>query len=71
MATSDNGSYAFTGLPAGNYGVAASAPELMLPQPQKVSLRGGVETLNLQLQVASQSEQVTVQDNLGPALRST
>jgi hypothetical protein len=31
-------------------------------------LRGGVETLNLQLQVASQSEQVTVQDSAGPAL---
>ena len=41
---------------------------MTLPQPQRVSLRGGVETLNLQLQVASQSEQVTVQDNAGPAL---
>ena len=66
--TADNGSYAFTELPAGNYTVAASAPELRLPEPHRISLRGGVETLNLQLQVASQSEQVTVQDNAGPAL---
>jgi len=66
--TADNGSYAFTGLGAGNYTVEAAAPDLTLPQPQKFSLRGGVETVNLQLQVASQSEQVTVQDNGGPAL---
>jgi Carboxypeptidase regulatory-like domain len=51
--TADNGSYTFTELPAGTYTVAASAPELTLPQPQRVSLRGGVETLNIQLQVAS------------------
>jgi hypothetical protein len=66
--SADNGSYTFTELPAGNYTVAASAPELRLPEPHRISLRGGVETLNLQLQVASQSEQVTVQDNAGPAL---
>jgi hypothetical protein len=66
--TSDNGSYAFTGLPAGNYTVEAAAPELKLPQPQSVALRNGVETLNLQLQVATQAEQVTVEDNVGPAL---
>ena len=69
-ATGDNGSYAFTGLPPGSYTVAASAPELTLPQPQKVWLRGALETVNLQLQVASQSEKVTVQDNAGPALNT-
>jgi carboxypeptidase family protein len=68
MATAGNGSYAFTDLPAGDYTVEAKAPQLALPQPQTVSLRGGIETLNLQLQVATQAEQVTVQDNLGPAL---
>jgi hypothetical protein len=68
VAAAGNGSYAFTDLPAGDYTVEAMAPQLALPQPQTVSLRGGVETLNLQLQVATQSEQVTVEDNLGPAL---
>ena len=42
--TADNGSCAFAELPAGNYAVSASAPELTLPQPRRVSLRGGLET---------------------------
>ena len=46
----------------------ASAPELSLAQPAKVTLRAGAHTLNLVLKVASLSEKVTVQDTSGPAL---
>ncbi len=66
--SASDGKYAFTGLPGGEYTVHVTAPELVLPQPAKVSLRAGVQTLNLQLKVASMAQQVTVQDNLGPAV---
>src|SRR5579862_6377459 len=44
-----DGSYTFAGLPAGDYTIAAAAPELAMPQPLQVALRGGVQTVNLQL----------------------
>ena len=64
----DDGSYTFTGLTPGNYTVEAAAPELTLPEPQKISLGAGVQTLNLRLRVASTAQQVTVQENAGPAV---
>src|SRR5580700_9641896 len=36
--TGDDGSYSFAGLPAGNYVVDASAPDLALPKPASVTL---------------------------------
>ena len=70
VAVGDDGVYRFTNLPPGDYSVDAIAPELKLPQPHKISLRAGVQTLNLQLQVASKSEQVTVQENGGPTVNT-
>ena len=70
VVSGDDGSYAFIGLPAGVYTVEAEAPELKLPQPQKLSLRNGVQTLNLQLKVATTAQQVTVQENAGPAVNT-
>jgi hypothetical protein len=64
----NDGSYSFIGLPPGNYSVQASAPDLGLPQPAKVALKGGAQTLNLQLTVASTKQQVTIQDNPGPSV---
>jgi hypothetical protein len=61
-STSD-GTYSFSGLSSGDYVVQASAPNLALPEPAKVSLRSGVETLNLQLTVVLPTEQVAVQGN--------
>ncbi len=61
----DDGAYVFVNLPPGNYILDASAPELKLPQTQKISLRAGSQQLNLRLQVASTSQQVTVRDNAG------
>ena len=43
--------------------VEAEAPQLRLPQARRVSLQSGVQTLNLKLQVAAKSEQVTVAEN--------
>src|SRR5262249_40572709 len=45
-ATSANdGSYLLTGLPPGEYSVEASTPALALPQPQRITLSGGIRTL--------------------------
>jgi hypothetical protein len=66
FVTAEDGSYTFSGLPTGNYTVEAAAPQLTLPQPQRISLRSGVQMLNLRLRVASTQQQVTVQENSGP-----
>jgi SAM-dependent methyltransferase len=68
VAAGEDGSYGFANLPPGDYSVDAIAPELKLPQPRRISLRPGIQALNLQLQVASKSEQVTVQANGGPTV---
>ncbi len=68
VLTSSNGSYSFSGLLPGSYTVSASAPELSMQQPAKVTLTSGTQTLNLQLQVATTRQQVTVQENAGPTL---
>jgi len=50
-------------IPSGNYTLQASAPDLALPQPVKIMLTAGIQLLNLQLNVATTAQQVTVQDN--------
>src|SRR2546422_2239992 len=56
-----DGSYSFTGIAPGDYVAQASAPALA-PAPLKLTIRPGVQTLNLQLKVAAVSQQVTVED---------
>src|SRR5216684_643719 len=56
--TDKSGSYSFAGLPVGDYEVQASAPNLELAEPVKVSLKGGVQSLNLQLRVVLAPEKV-------------
>src|SRR3989441_12773334 len=57
----DNGSYSFTGITPGDYVAQASAPDLAVA-PLKVMIRPGAQILNLQLKVASVTQQVTVED---------
>lgn len=63
-----DGSYTFSGLPVGDYTVQAAAADLTQPEPAKVSLSGGTQTLNLQLKVSAVVQQVTVQGNASPQL---
>src|SRR5437667_2765535 len=56
-----DGSYSFTGIAPGDYVLQASAPDLATP-PLKLTIRPGVQTLNLQLKVAAVAQQVTVED---------
>jgi hypothetical protein len=68
IETAEDGAYAIAGLPPGDYTADATAPRLMLPQPERVSLRTGVQTLNLQLKVAATSFQIVVNGEAGPAV---
>src|SRR5436190_646923 len=67
---SNDGSYVLTGLLSGDYTVQASAPSLILPQPARVSLGSGTQTLNLKLRVMVTTQQITVQDT-GASVVST
>jgi Carboxypeptidase regulatory-like domain len=67
-AADNNGLYSFAALAPGSYAVQAAAPQLAMPQPAKIALKPGLQTLNLQLTVASIAEKVTVQENSGPAV---
>lgn len=64
--TGADGSYSVVGLPPGNYTVQATAPDLAMAQPARITLSSGAVTLNLQLKVASTVQQVTIQENAGP-----
>src|SRR5438552_18395172 len=68
--TDKGGSYSFAGLPAGDYQVQASAPNLELAEPTKISLKGGSQTLDLQLKVIIEHEKVTVEENGEPSVSS-
>ena len=63
-----DGSYSFAGLTPGEHEMQASAPELAMPRPIRVTLRAGNQVLNLQLKVAATAQQVTVRENAGPAV---
>src|ERR1700676_603235 len=62
--------YSVTGLPPGKYVVQAASPGLVQPQLSTVDVSGGLQpvTANLQLQVEAEKQEVTVQENAGPAV---
>ena len=66
VKTGIDGSYSIAGLAGGDYTVQASAPDLVLPQPAKVSVSSGIRTLNLQLKVAATVQQITVEERGAP-----
>ena len=63
-----DGLYSFTNVPRGEYTLGASAPQLALAEPVRVSLGSGVQVLNLQLKVAAMHEQVSVGEQAGAAV---
>src|SRR5262249_1954003 len=66
--TDAGGGYSYTGLPPGDYAVTASAPSLTLLESAKISLKSGIQTLNLQLSVVIAEQNVNVQENTAPAV---
>src|SRR5499427_3260846 len=67
-ASDDRGGYSFTELPPGDYSLTASAPNLALLEPVKITLKSGVQTLDLQLSVVITEQNVNVQENTAPAV---
>src|SRR5205085_6215081 len=63
-----DGSYAVNALPAGDYTVVTTSPGLTQFQPAKVSMGGATQSVNLQLRVAVESQQVTVQETAAPTV---
>ena len=66
--SASDGSYAFAGLAAGSYALQVSAPQLSLPGPLPVVIQAGTQTLSIRLGVASTTQQISVDDNPGPAV---
>lgn len=63
----DDGTYSITGIPAGKYNVVATAPGLQQQHPLPIDVTAAQNvTANLQLQVAAEKQEVTVQENAGP-----
>src|SRR3984885_3997736 len=64
----NDGTYSVAGLDAGTYTVQATLPGFQQLKPASVELRGGTQTatLDLQLTVAAEKQEVTVQENAGP-----
>jgi len=65
----DDGNYSITGLQPGKYTIQAASPGLQQAQPFAVDLTASpTVTANLQLQVAAEKQEVTVQENPGPQI---
>jgi hypothetical protein len=65
----DDGNYSITGLAPGQYSVQATSPGLQQVKPFAIDLTASpTATANLQLQVAAEKQEVTVQENPGPAI---
>ena len=61
--TDQTGFYSISGLPPGSYSVTASAPSLVLQEPAVITLKAGVQSLNLQLSVVLPDQKITVEEN--------
>ncbi len=68
LVADSNGTYSAGGIAPGNYAVQASAPQLGMREPARITVKPGIQTLNLRLTVASLAETVNVRDNTGPAV---
>jgi hypothetical protein len=66
--SASDGAYSISGLAPGQYSVEAASPGLVQPQPASVNIASGPQpaSLNLQLRVAIEKQEVTVQENPGP-----
>jgi Carboxypeptidase regulatory-like domain len=65
--TSNNGSYSFVTLPPGHYTVRATAPSLE-QEPVEINLKPGAQTLRLEVKVAVNQQQTTVQADAGTGI---
>ncbi len=66
--TASDGTYFFDALTPGDYTILASASDLELLQPEKITLRSGIQTVNLHLKVVAAAQELTVRGDAGPKL---
>jgi Carboxypeptidase regulatory-like domain len=66
----DDGAYSIVGVPPETYTVTATSPGLAQIAPASVDFSGGVRsaTLNIQMRVSLERQEVTVQENAGPQI---
>lgn len=62
VSAGDNGNYVFRGLQPGTWEVEAAAPGLAQHAPRTISIEPANNTLNLQMDVATGHQEVTVSD---------
>jgi hypothetical protein len=67
VITDKGGAYTFMGVAPGIYEVEASADEMVLAEPVKITLKPDVQTLELRLKVKQVVHELTVQENTGPS----
>src|SRR5260370_3579218 len=71
-ATSDDrGAYSFSGLAPGDDTLLASAPDLTMAQPLKISVSPGPQSATPQLKIVATKQQVTVRANPHPSATAT
>ena len=66
ISSAADGSYSLADVPPGNYSLNASASQLIMAAPQKISLRPGNQNLDLKLTVSVVAQKVNVEENSGP-----
>ena len=60
------GQYAITGLQAGSWEVQAAAPGFVLAAPATAAIAPGNNTVNLQMHIAAERQEITVTDTTAP-----
>lgn len=69
VETGIEGVYVITNIPPGDYTIQATAPQLGLPSPARLSLTSGSRaTLDLQLKVVATTQRLDVPDETNPAV---
>ncbi len=67
-STDQEGRYTLAGLPPGPYTVTGMSDDLAAPQPVRIELKAGTARLDLRLDVKPMHQNVTVEENSGPAV---
>lgn len=63
-----DGTYSFPRVAPGDYTITASTSQLSSPKTSHISVKPGANKFDLQLRVSATTQQLTVQENAGPAL---
>ena len=68
VEAASDGRFSFSMLSPNDYTINATAPQLALKEPVRVTLRSSSQTVNIVLQVVVEKQQVTVEENAKPTV---